>query len=702
MARLSTTVYRRSSFGASWGAVSGIDVDRLEFALAPGYGRAVLSRDYGFVHETGSGTRGVVAPQTLEGQLLRIDVTDGTNTQYWYGYCPSQADVIDKTTINPDSGAGSVPGGRATYTAYDLGYFLRTATVDSVYTSVSGALTATGRVLPFNGTGRPRYKKVAGNRSGSTTDGVYTFEAGSGNQWTRYQAAGHLLKRFADQYGVTFTLAGQAGSMTGVGVLDFEGRSFWDALRSLINPAAGFTFYLAGTTVMVVSITDTAIGSAVPANPNTATLTLDESQIMSRPAVRTIENAHYDYIEARGGRLRVAFTMRSSWGTLAAGWTAAEETAYKAADDDERRNEANEHVYSRLVLPDDWDGYANSVNCIPVIDTSDGSVDNSEQQNLWLKGAVLERTLPIEDSAGNLRRPVAWIRDDGTGDYWKVDKPPVDLDYAAMNVRVIDDRPGVQMGVRYPHYLALNHFTEDSDYDAILDYEDLIITVSMVTDERVRIRAAAAEAESGPVTKVKIIDVPEAELWWIVAGTVLDVEGTTLSTQAAGASQYARDDRSLLQDVVDLAKAWYGRRRASADVTYTTFDVMPDYLGYVVREIAYGGTVTPAGTIVSRIAYNFTSSTIALRTEWMDLDFALLTGGRTQTATQRRLDDLERQAVNQTVRTAEAAEAGGGEILLYQATTDSYADGDDTVIDAKALDSDGNVTGDTVTFRVIE
>ncbi len=691
MPTLTATAAYSTALDGAWTEDTSIRVDNVVFRCAPGIPTAVLTRYYGWMHNTGDGTRGQVTPLDLRGKFIRIRLYDGTSEKYWYGYCPALADAVDKTTINPDTGGGSIPTGRTTYTCYGMEWWLQQAVIDRSLTEAGTVL----RALPYNSTARIRHIRIAGNRSAAPAgDGVYNFDTDGTDQWGAVDAAQNLLKLFNSAFGIQYTLAGQITELADVAeVWQTEGRTFYDVLTSLINPARGYTFYVVDRTIHVVSISDQAIGDYIPANSNVVALTIDQSRAMERPTLRHIDNAHYDIIDVRGAPLRVMFTASWSRGNLVKDWTDAEETAYNAASDADRRKEQYEHVYTRYRIPADWDGKLLTLSVLPGIDTDTGQPKTGQaegdMQIYWVRDMLLDRTIYYPgDNQDDVRAPLILVRDSDLN-YQRVDN---NEDYSNCPVYCLDGKPGFMIRPPYPHYYGLNHFSGDSDDGAALDWTEIIATISLRTDEHARVVVNAVTPEAGPVTRRKLISVPDAEVWWISADTVTDFSGAALTTQSAEA--LVRDDSGILRQVADLARVWYGRQRTAISVAYRQPTIL-DRLGQVIRETYAGGTVTPAGTVITRIAYNLPQQTMNFETEWFDIDLArAVNGPRGGGAFGRRFSS---ELSNIPARVGASAAAASSSVV-WEITAAVDGDG---LVGAKQVNLDGSLAGSEVKFELI-
>lgn len=201
--------------------------------------------------------------------------------------------------------------------------------------------------------------------------------------------------------------------------------------------------------------------------------------------------------------------------------------------------------------------------------------------------------------------------------------------------------------------------TVPSETEAVVDYREIVATVSMYTDERVRVEVDAQETEPGEVEKVKRIAIPGAHCWVLAPGTCLSWKGGAWETVVLGGLTI-RDDVPILQNVAKMARAWYGRRRATVSCTYKEMALL-DRLGHVIQEVTAAGTTVPAGTVITRIDYDFDELTTTFASEWKDIDLGAILrpkDGMTS-AVRRRVGKVEEQLAN-----VPALVGGGGGVAL--------------------------------------
>jgi hypothetical protein len=659
------TIKTKTALGDDYvDAPSSIRVDSVSFDLAPRVRSAKLSQVFGVVND--GSVEVAVDSADIAGKFVEIVITetDGGggvgDSVTWTGYVAAPG-----TKAYGELKAHSVPGAAADdydtgineWTCYGMEFYLQRHDFASCVTDAG----TVGHVVGFNtGTGsrnRARYP----NRSTGKTGGSYTFSTSSPVEWTALDVAEHILRVANDEFGTSFALAGQSSALANITrQWDLSGITYFAALGRVISPRDGFVWYCNDQTIEVRTITDVDITVSgdpatvlVPRNSTVLTLNLADSTSAGIPTIQQVENSHYDRIVVRGARMVSCFTVNFAWGNLEKGWTAAEETLYEALSDSE--SDALGHVFTRYVVPAAWDGLANTEECFPVVNTATGAPDYSTQQKLWRPDLRFMRTLPLSEPAypgnprdGELRRPIGMVVDD-TGNFVMIERGGSGSGWtggAPGTLRMMDDDLGVVIDTPKQHTYGKTHSAQSG---ASYDYELSSFTVAVETDEHVRIQRTAIDVEPGSIIRTKIIDVPDAELWIIIDGTMTDIDDDGTAVEQSG-NATIRTDADILSRTADIAQAWYGRRRNRISVPYRDAIVL-DHLGKVVSETTIGGATIATGTVINNIRYDIVGQSVVVNTDFFDLDIIGLGRDRSLARLDSRIRNLERQMSNSPIRT---------------------------------------------------
>jgi hypothetical protein len=510
----------------------------------------------------------------------------------------------------------------------------------------------------------------------------HAFDGSAGaSAWTILDAVEYLLTFFGPSE-PEFVLGGQADALGDIVLprFDLAGRTVHEALVELINPRRGFAWCVecadqtdddGNTTtraqIRVFSVTDVPISmgdATIPANTDAADVELDQRLDIAAASLEFDSRASYGKVIVTGERVLSCFTLSIADDTLQKGWTEAEETAYRgvtAADEtdaDALRESAYPQVFSRLRVHPDWawkvaasPGGSGSSGSggdrLPVNPAIkfDGSLDRNDQGTVaqgayrnW--GIDLERSLPIQkptlDSSfrPEYLEPFILVKD--TDAKWRM------LDAVPGQLRMLDSELGLEVRTNPPHRLAKGSWSgaAASGFDpdnppagqSSFDYRVLLATVAARTDQQLRViadvpvaplpgeTAAQTQARRDQLARrVLHMHVPDAELWYVVPGTVTNVDAAGNLLRHAG-EPVVRDDVARLRKLAAAAMAWYGRIRSALDVTIR--DYLPAYrVGSYVRGVTDTTGAIAVHSVVTAKSFDLLSGTTRIATSYAELDF---------------------------------------------------------------------------------
>lgn len=379
----------------------------------------------------------------------------------------------------------------------------------------------------------------------------------------------------------------------------------------------------------------------IPANPTATDMDFENAlDVEARILYHHGEVA--DKIVVEGEYATSTLTLRFNE-DIGANWTALEELAYLQAASNEtgyddleleeqyRRNEAwrardrLRNVFSRFAIVEDWsqrvapEGEGETEYfAFPVDDDSREYEEGVTEDGLplWNEGLRIAPRLPLQsrlDYSGTRIEDgtfpdstiteaaylppliIANLPDDEVLPYqlidqmitteedqprgWSCNVAVADHD-AALILRVSDGRQQL---------LALDDFAtaaetdpeHDPTYQRGVNWQDFQATLTLLGDHRV---SASVEINTAPDRPQKVVYIPtqNMRLDYVVPQTVVAVEdGVLIRTTTGG---YVRDDRVRLQQIADLAAAWYGRTRANIVLSVKTVDATFS-VGVLVRSV---------------------------------------------------------------------------------------------------------------------
>ncbi len=596
----------------------------------------------------------------LSAKALVQDPDKPELTTVWVGVV-----TVDET----DPGKSDcVPIGEQTLTARGLEWRLQQAAVDGSWVRgpdplIEDAYNAVqvDTVIPFNMKSRAG-NSLRGNRSGLKYPRDEKAEGGPSSYifsedahvWTARDIAEYLLVWFGPKN-------------PPIGMFDAEGNlslvervypgpaNVGVGLNMLMDRRRGHAWGIVehddALTVWCYPIFDGEISAGtVKLTGNSMPITIDMDADKVGP-VKTRRNLdqRYDKIVVRGGPVIVCGTVSFGDGTLEKAWTAARETAYKALSDEDRRNDDRyKNVYTAYRVPADWEaqmggdmGAGHLTAATPTV-LPDGNLDFTAvpATRLWTMGRQFLRQLPLRNGYDySVDPPVvldASAPDDfymtrvyfeyATGKFAPADRLDQAMEGApAMRISLLDGELGIRVACSVNHWLADNHWggAAASAWSPVFDYEDVVGTVALATDQRLAVTVSVGGVASD-FPRTKRIDVDGAEAWVLLPYTVIGVSGGALE-RSPGTVVTLRNDRDVLASVAAAARAWYCKERVAVAVTYLVpeYDICP---GQFLTALEGTMGVITVNTMVSRVVYDFDKGSTTVETDHGELDFVSMLG----------------------------------------------------------------------------
>jgi hypothetical protein len=636
--------------------------------VAPGIGVARFKFSYGYQTREDRPAWAQEYDKELRDYYIRVlKITeDGVNVK-WTG-------IVDAETLV--AGGGANPSGREWFEALGLVHLLDRDAIDTVLAKDgSGAIVEIDAAYACNRRGLrthefARVPAPLGNRSSAKhTDGAYVFSADA-DLWSARDAAEMVLIRYAPAGGPAFTLAGAVEVLAQFkSIVELKNRTPWNVLNDLISPKRGLGFAPvvtgAGVTLFVFSVLESAVsagGVTIPANTQQIELQLDSGLDLQAPQLTWTTATRYEEFEARGAPALACFTLAYSDSTLEKGWSTALRTAYGTAagtvpdDNDAFRNaDRFADVFTKHRLPKDWDGRtANGAGgtkapALPQFDDA-GELVLATGAPFVALDKHFERYIPLRESLNYAvnppgttellagaeevyRVPFALIKDPAASAWHYVEKlRDTDIEDAQAHFGIYPRDLAVKVEGQPRYAYGLNDFAYPADaegnYDPVVDYNTLIVTVAMRTDQSPRVVMQADDYVAGGLKRRKVIDAPWCEFWYIAPNTVVDV-GSSLAASLYAGTGILRDDRQRLREIVAAMKAWYGVDRAAATLPYQHRIDAPAPLGALVLGAATGQYRREINSVVSSIGMNFQKPLgVTIQTQWAELDFASIGGAQ--------------------------------------------------------------------------
>ena len=630
-----------------WEPYPYLDPLDYDLGLAPTLATARLMYDHGLIDD-GLGANTVYLPTAgmLNGFFVRLMrpavLPEESPSPVWHGVITEElaqaggSDVVDADAL-------AVQTGGTVLIARGLEYLLaRAAVTGSWVKTTADDPVLVDELLPFN-TLTIKGLAAIGNRSAAKYAGpggteAYVFSDTDEGVWTAEQIVEYLLAHFAPPAlavtltGATANLAGWTEAMPPArtvleGLNRIVRRDRGHAWRCIVTPAAA-----AGADAVAVKIFSdypedvTAGGLAIAKATERYTLAANADAVADVQIRRSTECV-FDKVTARGGPIILMGTFTFANARLAVGWGDASATAYKASSDVGRAADKFRPVYTTFVAtPANIPG---GPGC-----NSEGWPDLTADAPLWRAGRSFLRQLPIlasDDDSGapaEFRPPLVACQISVGGElvYAPVDRLSECIEHAPnWPVHVLDGVMGLRVGARPNLYLAKDHFSgaAASVYSPVVDYESIVATLAWPSTSWLHVTRDIEIPLDVGRPRTLYIDLPEAECWYRLAGTVTDVVDGALVTQAEAMT--LRTDRDKLATVCALAAAWHQRPRRAVQITYATLvhDMVP---GGMLNRLTSPAGNTDVYAIVSRVRWDCRAGTTILETDFAELDYRAAAG----------------------------------------------------------------------------
>jgi hypothetical protein len=432
--------------------------------------------------------------------------------------------------------------------------------------------------------------------------------------------------------------------------------------------------------VFTVTDVDITVGPiTIPANATQTTFSLDfsypDNHEWENLEFRKSKAEKYDRIEVRGERILMTGTFRAdingSWGEpmMVKQWIDAIETNYRAGsntndaelNDLARSTDVFDSVFSQVAPPPAWT-YKMSENAFTehffgLSSDDDGVVDNTDEAAPWYAGFhTFERTIPLHSGKDYWTSPIfsyavseppefrpmfAFVKLIGgpmSGNYAPVDRlSEVDEEYRSIQFRPLDNIPmGVGLGVSPRHYVAQSFEWSDAkpsntDPSGDITWPNIFYTASWRLDTRQRVaedltEEGEEEASSSSTTPCKtlVIDVKDAEYWYVMPGTIIEISDIGTPRYIHADNAVLRDDVAKLQGVLAAAKAWYSKHRQAMEFNLKSPKKHVD-IGTMITDVTgvdFGSESVRSVVTKRTISVSREGASVRIETGWNNFDFA--------------------------------------------------------------------------------
>jgi len=524
-------------------------------------------------------------------------------------------------------GTSDYLSGVQTWVAYGPGQILRKTQVYQSIWSQWNLEQTLGWIPSMNGRGA--HNSIVGNRSAekskpSPSSAIETYCYGGTDVWSRFDYAEYILGRFVDESddsGPAWWLGGWACELAALtDTISFSGgETVADILRKLISTRQGFDYTIVpadeGFEIYVYALTAEEWqygGATLPRNPVRFDVRLkNEKHLIHTQIVRTDEQK-FGKIVVLGRRIVVCCTL--DYATLEGKWPEDLETAYKAgtgnpdddAEDHDKARQADRFhpVYQYFGAPADWDWHEELARVEldrsgNVVAVCTGDYQNKVRRTLTrlpLREGFDYTTDPPTDSnpsgyEAEYRNIEAWlyVEDEQTG--W----PPsssgryVSVDMLGIALSASGADWGIILNPSPNHLLAKNHWDDanETDKEPLYDYETLVATIAIETDQRFAMVYEIPDAK--PSDGTLVVSVPDAELWWLAPSTVIgvDIHGVLMESPSDGI--VLRNDADRMALAMAGAISRYRDARAKMELTFKGLLPRSHWIGQIIGVVDEGG-----------------------------------------------------------------------------------------------------------------
>lgn len=656
-------VYLRETWTDEWEQVDFLHCENCKWTAAPEMPTATLRHRYGVGQREGElafANVAKLADRTRWYVKIEFDTQplgDFEDQLVWHGVIEVDADEIHGSADNVDRGIQY-------FQAYGLELLLRMSVITRCQWADVNDTYTIDRAIDFNASG------IGNRNSVPEADGYHVFcsslEAAA--TWSTAQIVTNLLQSqtLVDADGdrqIEWNIDTTPLPTWDRPVLRQEGHNVYDLLNQLISRERLMSWYLtvnALDEVVLTPFTFTSedidlpedLDAEIPENPNQRRLLFEDSN--EAEAVRTLTTTNSAHrVRCRGARRRTCFSVSFDDSNLAIGWPTSLEAEYEAgasgAGDYPSASEVAERqkrnadargvdrlrgVYSRFVIPSNWDqkaGNGEGTGTKRPVSPDDDDLFGEDKYPNYPPELALLSTLPlltgwnyenvsqaaaVDDGPWQEAPPLVVFQRPEDTSRWQVAESlayvgEVEEDDAAANyafsVKVeipqpplTQDHPGGEMSIELrvsgaaQHAIAYTDFSGQGE-DVPLgewDYRSMICTVAIEEDRYCEGSAQAEVIAAGEEVRELVIPLGDSYRQdYVVPDTVIGVnpeDGSLIRSDGGN----IRDDRIFLEAIARLAAQWYARPRRSL-----TFNLK----GRLNSALAIGDYVTSVRTAAEAV-----------------------------------------------------------------------------------------------------
>lgn len=600
-------------------------------------------------------------------------------TQYpiWFGIIPRQSFNVYGTQT-PAGGTASVAQGEQILEAYGLDWLLERTDSHGSHVDPYGD-ERVDAAIAFNDRGE-RGAGDIGNRSTAKSNyhrktvfnediaaqraRAYHFSS-QGAVWNHEQVVEYLLETRAGF--PEFKLSGDPRNLRDTtSVVERDGRTVREIINSVVDRRRGLGCAVRVVNAGVAPEVDyqpelyvfslfgepfSAGNQTMFANTNQVTVTLTGID-PHRVTIEIDRGNAVNGLIVRGAPLRTMLSLSFADGSLDEDWTGTEQAAYNsgAFSDNAETNDSYRAdfsgVYRRFKIPSTFNWRPRGGNggqyfyALPKFGFDAELLAGGGESPIWQHHLRLDRELFLQDDeSSEYTRPFALMYNQTAGKHFYIDRPSQgtagnSTGTVSGHLRMLDHLLGIEVIAQTAHAIALGVFSAvyPTSVQPVVDYRQMIATVCA----RTHIQPAVVISDIGDHGTIQVIDVPDAEFWWLTRGTVVGVTPTGFPQRADETSVpntatnawtaqgiLIRNDGNRLRRIAALARAWYQSQRAKVTLVKTKLDGQYP-IGTMIRRIVDDWRDEEIGTVVSARTWNFEEEVpnMVIETQYVQPDFA--------------------------------------------------------------------------------
>lgn len=627
------TVYTRRNWSDDWEEKEHLHCLEAVWSVAPAFPTATFRWDFSRIRQIGETDVELVKRLRLGSRYVKVVFETSNDDRLWVGRFEVAEEEIwgERTRQLPGGGEEKYCSGRQTWHATGPENWLDQHEIIQGVHAANDASEVSKSYTPltFNRDGEP-------NRGTTLFDGAYVFAPKNAETWSTKQIVEHLLAHQtplneADEKSIEFYLADEAplpdwddpelstDRQTTFSLLnrliDRRRLLLW-RLFYMADGANANKFELQVFTMAKEEITIDIDGAdPIPAAANQRVWIYEEDQLTS-VAIKDSGLLKVDQVIVRGDRQRNVGTFSVQHGNLEIGWQPHDEVEYElaasiidpdypslATRDREKRNAEVRgdpkfaNVYTRFVLPPDWDGKITDER-----DDPPGEVDFlSDRFPEFVPDLTFEPTLPLrlgvdysddrikdgppdETAADDEMRPLVvlirpgalWVAADQMGSTANLEDDTETEDELRLACHVYTD--GNALVVRpanAPQHIlagaAFNPRPEDKvtgvyDYDNLKMFATLSIRVNQIASFYPYKKDLPGLYD---MLRIKVVEAgDEYRRTRVLPGTVVGIKNSgELNYSSGGYIESPPNVFEHLRAIAKLAFGWYGEQHAVCALT---------------------------------------------------------------------------------------------------------------------------------------